>query len=119
MVALTRGDSVSFGRMRLRHRDREVELGPDHPIVTLGRAESCDLVIKHDLASRLHARLEYRKDRFLLTDQSTNGTYVCPEQGTTLFVRRDTQAIHGTGLIGLGETVTEASPDAVRFTQLS
>jgi adenylate cyclase len=106
-------------RLRLRHRDREVELGPDHPIVTLGRADSCDLVIKSELVSRLHARLEYRKDRFLLTDQSTNGTYICPEQGVPLFVRRDTQAIHGVGLIGLGETVTDDSADAVRFTQLS
>jgi class 3 adenylate cyclase len=106
-------------RLRLRYRDQEVELGPDHPIVTLGRADSCDLVIKHDLASRLHARVEYRKDRFLLTDQSTNGTYVRPQQGTTLFIRRDTQPIHGIGLIGLGEMVTEASPDAVQFTQLS
>lgn len=119
VVTRSRGGAGPSLRMRLRHRDREVELGPEHPIVTLGRAESCDLVIKHDMASRLHARLEYRKDRFLLTDQSTNGTYVCPEQGTTLFVRRDTQAIQGGGLIGLGETVTEASPDAIRFTQLS
>ncbi len=105
-------------RLRLRYRDREVELGPDHPIVTLGRADSCDLVIKNELVSRLHARLEYRKDRFLLTDQSTNGTYICPEQGTPLFVRRDTQAIQGVGLIGLGETVSDSSSDSVRFTEL-
>jgi adenylate cyclase len=105
-------------RLRLRHRDREVELGPDHPIVTLGRADSCDLVIKNELVSRLHARLEYRKDRFLLTDQSTNGTYICPERGTPLFVRRDTQAIQGVGLIGLGETVSDDSPDGIRFTEL-
>jgi adenylate cyclase len=105
-------------RLRLRYRDREVELGPDHPIVTLGRADSCDLVIKNELVSRLHARLEYRKDRFLLTDQSTNGTYICPERGTPLFVRRDTQTVQGVGLIGLGETVSDSSPDGVRFTEL-
>jgi adenylate cyclase len=105
-------------RLRLRYRDREVELGPDHPIVTLGRADSCDLVIKNELVSRLHARLEYRKDRFLLTDQSTNGTYICPERGTPLFVRRDTQTVQGVGLIGLGETVSDSSPDGVRYTEL-
>jgi hypothetical protein len=120
MVNLARGTQPGNAtRLRIRHRDREVELGPDHPIVTLGRADSCDLVVKGELVSRLHARLELRKNRALLTDQSTNGTYVRPAQGTPLFLRRDTQPIQGKGLIGLGEPATETSPDTVCFTQLS
>lgn len=120
MVARARADAAEgSARLRLEYRGNTVELGLAHPIVTLGRADSCDLVIKHELASRLHARLEYRKDRFLLTDQSTNGTYVCQERGGTLFIRRDTQSIAGNGLIGLGETADAGSADAIRFTQLS
>jgi class 3 adenylate cyclase len=106
-------------KLQLCYRNHDVALGPDHPIVTLGRSESCDLIVKNDLVSRLHARLEYRKQRFLLTDQSTNGTYVRLEAGNALYVRRDSQFIQGNGLIGLGETVTESSPDVIRFTQLS
>lgn len=115
----SREQDSTAARLRIQHRDQAVELGPEHPVVTLGRADSCDLVIKNELISRLHARVEYRKNRFLLTDQSTNGTYVCVRQGVPQFLRRDTQPIQGKGLIGLGESVTEDSPDVIRFTQLS
>ncbi len=110
---------VQAPRLLLQHRGRDVKLGPEHPIVTLGRADSCDLVVRHDLVSRLHARLEYRKGRFMLTDQSTNGTYVKPENGNTLFLRRDGHSIGGSGLIGLGTAINPESEDVIRFTQLS
>lgn len=121
MVELTKsaqGDN-NAPRLMLKHRGHQVTLGPEHPIVTLGRADSCDLVIRHDLVSRLHARLEYRKERFSLTDQSTNGTYVRPEQGKTLFLRRDGHSISGSGLISLGTAVDPETEDVIRFTQLS
>ena len=111
-------DSAS-AHLMLRYQNQEVKLGPEHPLVTLGRADSCDLIVQHDLVSRLHARLEYRKNRFQLTDQSTNGTFVRTKQGGTLFLRRDTHAITGTGLISLGTAVSEESENLIHFFQLS
>ena len=47
-----------------------------HSSITIGRAEDNDLVIKGNLISRLHARIEINRNKFVLIDQSTNGTFV-------------------------------------------
>jgi hypothetical protein len=44
---------------------------------TLGRAESCHIVVRRDDVSRLHARIEREGERFLISDaDSVNGTFV-------------------------------------------
>lgn len=46
-------------------------------IYTIGRTPSCHVVIRHPLASRLHARIERQGARYVLADAgSANGTYV-------------------------------------------
>ncbi len=45
--------------------------------VVLGRRDSCDIVLPDESVSRRHARLEPRKDGWLITDlNSSNGTFV-------------------------------------------
>ena len=48
-------------------------LDEQRPNVAIGRAEDNDLVIKGNLISRLHARIEINRNKFVLIDQSTNG----------------------------------------------
>lgn len=103
-------------RLVLQYKGKQVEVNERHPTVVMGRADQNDLVVQHGLASRLHARFEYRKGNFILTDQSINGTYVRAESGQEMFVRRDSMALQGEGLIGLGEAPKPGSPDAIRFT---
>lgn len=102
-------------RMVLRYRDQETEVNESNPSVVMGRAEENDLVIKHTLISRMHAKVEYRKGNFVLVDQSINGTYVRTSSGEELFVRRDNYPIKGTGIIALGQRLPPESPDAVSF----
>ena len=46
-------------------------------LTTLGRSESCAVVIALPVISRLHARIELQHDRYLLFDAgSANGTFV-------------------------------------------
>jgi DNA-binding winged helix-turn-helix (wHTH) protein len=46
-------------------------------IVTLGRAETCDVVIPHPTVSRVHAQIELQHNRYILSDAgSSNGTYL-------------------------------------------
>jgi Inner membrane component of T3SS, cytoplasmic domain len=53
------------------------ELPVPSPVVTLGRAAGCDVVIDDDSVSAQHARLEYDLGAWRITDlQSTNGTAV-------------------------------------------
>ena len=83
--------------------------------VTIGRADDNDLVIRGNLISRLHARVEISRNKFMVTDQSTNGTFVKKADGEEAFVRRDTIQIKGEGLIGLGKVPDESSPQTIRY----
>ena len=85
------------------------------PNVAIGRADDNDLVIRGNLISRLHARIEINRNKFVLIDQSTNGTFVQAEGGEELFVRRDSVQIKGEGLIGLGRVPERDSPLTIRF----
>ena len=90
-------------------------LDEQRPNVAIGRAEDNDLVIKGNLISRLHARIEINRNKFVLIDQSTNGTFVQAEDGEESFVRRDSLQIKGEGMIGLGRLPERESPQTIRF----
>jgi predicted component of type VI protein secretion system len=96
-------------------QDREVVLDEQHPHVAIGRAEDNDIVIRGNLISRLHARIEISRNRFTLTDQSTNGTFVQISGEEEAFVRRDSMPIKGEGLIGLGRIPDRDSPLTIHF----
>jgi class 3 adenylate cyclase len=102
-------------RMRLRYQGQEVYVDEAHANVNMGRAEENDLVVKGNLISRLHARVEISRNKFLLIDQSTNGTFVLGKDGEESFVRRDSMQIRGEGLIGLGKAPDSNSSQVIRF----
>lgn len=93
----------------------ELELGEGHPSLTLGRAEQNDIVVQQPVTSRLHARIDYRNGRFMLTDLSANGTFVQPWRGDGRFVHRDSCELAGSGQLGLGEPVAPGSPATVQY----
>jgi class 3 adenylate cyclase len=107
-----RGDGKR-ARLRLRHREQEVLVEDGHVNVTMGRAEDNDLVVKGELISRLHARIERSRDKFTLIDQSTNGTFVRTDAGEEAFIRRDSIPLKGSGAIGLGKA--PEGDEAIRF----
>src|SRR5260370_25305188 len=63
-------------RLRLRYQGQEVLVTEGRSNITMGRAEENDLVVKGNLISRLHARIQISRNQFMLIDQSTNGTFV-------------------------------------------
>lgn len=102
-------------KMALEYQGMKAECSADHNSVVMGRQEGNDLVVKHNLISRLHCKVDYRKGNFILTDQSINGTYVRTDDGEEAFVRRDAFTLKGSGCLGLGQSLTSDSIDAVRF----
>lgn len=55
--------------------EEQIRLGQD--VVTLGRSDSCTVVIPLPTVSRLHALIEVLHDRYMLSDaDSANGTFV-------------------------------------------
>jgi len=102
-------------RLRLRLQDRELVLEDARRSVTMGRADDNDLVVPGHLISRLHARIEMARNKFLLVDQSMNGTFVTSSEGKEAFVRRDTLPLQGEGMIGLGRLPEPNAPDAIHY----
>ncbi len=103
------------GRLVLTAGGTRLELGEGHPSLTIGRADQNDLVVHHPLVSRLHARIDYRNGRFMLTDLSVNGTYVVADGGGSGYVHRDSQELTGAGMLGLGEAISPDSLAGVRY----
>jgi adenylate cyclase len=101
-------------RLRLQYQGLELMISDGRSSITIGRAEENDIVIKGNLISRLHARIEFTRNKFLLIDQSTNGTFVTTKGGEESFVRRDSVQLTGEGLIGLGK-----APDATSIQNVS
>ena len=102
-------------RLLLSFRDRTVLVNDQKKSVNLGRADDNDLVVKGNLISRIHAKIEMRRGKFILIDQSTNGTFIQNVQGDERFVRRDTTELLGEGTIGLGRAETPGSTLAIHF----
>lgn len=114
-IALAGRESRRSVRLRLRTFDQEVVLDDHRPQASIGRAEDNDLVVKGNLISRLHARIETSRNKFVLIDQSTNGTFVQGSSGEEAFVRRDSMQLKGEGMIGLGRTPEHGSPQTIRY----
>jgi len=108
--------SAHHMRLRLRCQDRELLVDERHSSITIGRAEDNDVVIKGNLISRLHARIEISRSKFVLIDQSTNGTFVQSADGEESFVRRDSLQIKGRGMIGLGRLPEQGAVTTIDFT---
>ena len=109
-------DKPKVGQLTLRFRGREFVMQDGGTRgVTLGRGDDNDLTIKGNLISRLHARIELNRSRFVLIDESTNGTFILREDGEEIYVRRDSAQLSGSGVIGLGRVATPGTPLAIEF----
>ena len=102
-------------KLLLNFRDSTIEVSDKRKSVNLGRADDNDLVIKGNLISRIHAKIEMRRGKFVLVDQSTNGTFIQNVRGQETFVRRDTTELGDEGTIGLGRAEGPGSKLAVYY----
>jgi predicted phosphodiesterase len=102
-------------RMSLSFRDQTVEISDSRKSANIGRADDNDLVVKGNLISRIHAKVELRRGKFFLVDQSTNGTFLLNLHGEETFVRRDSTELQGEGTIGLGRAEKAGASLAIHF----
>lgn len=84
--------------------DKNVLHELDMPI-TIGRGAKASIPVDAPLASRVHATIDFNRGKFVLTDQSTNGTYVKLSDGKEVFLRREELPLSSSGTIALGEKV--------------
>ena len=110
------GKSLIRPRLEIICGNKHFEVSEARPTITIGRLDHNDLVVDDNRVSRFHARIEYRKDKFFIVDQSTNGTYVTNECGTTVLVQRDEMQLGDNGIIDLcNEQVSDSSLTAILY----
>jgi len=105
------GASVSSGGMGsilkgvyliLLHNLKLLELARDKPVLTIGRDSRNDLVLAGSHVSRNHCRIERQGDRVVLTDMSSNGSFVTPEGGKEQRVVNASVTLSGKGIVFFG-----------------
>jgi adenylate cyclase len=100
--------------LRLTYRGRTLERRREKDAVTIGRGEDCGLVVADENASRHHCTIERRKDKFVLVDVSTNGTYITVEGEKEVLLQHEEFVLRKRGSITLGTPLVAAS-DGVEF----
>ncbi|HZM35356.1 MAG TPA: FHA domain-containing protein [Burkholderiales bacterium] len=98
----------------LQYRKTLIVRRREGDVITLGREDANDIVLTGAAASRRHCTIERRNARFLLTDHSTNGTFIAPEKQEESAVRSATVPLAGRGAIGIGLPCAIAS-DVVTY----
>ncbi len=107
-------EPIQRAELRLRYHELQVTMGEDRPQVVLGRSKAADIPVAEALASRQHVRLEFRRGKFFIVDQSTNGTYVM-NGVKEAFLRREEMPLSGSGKISLGRSFAENPQEVVDF----
>ncbi len=106
------GTAKQEAALRVTYNGQTLEINRKRPDLMLGRSQSCDLTIHEKLASRQHVRIELRKDKFFIVDQSTNGTHVMFDDNPEELIHREERPVMGNGRISLGRELSK-NPDAV------
>ena len=115
-IKLQSPQSATTRKLNLQVGDQFVIMGEGCLTnATLGRADQNDVVVKGKLISRVHARIEMVKNRFVLVDESTNGTFVQRDDGEEFYVRRDSADLSGSGIISLGRVASRGTSLAVEY----
>jgi class 3 adenylate cyclase len=102
-------------KLLLRYHQQVLTLSEQLKSALLGRGDTCDLVIQNNLASRQHARIEYSLGKFLLTDHSSNGTFIRFADNQIIHVSRQQIVLHGSGTISPGQSFSESPTEVIEY----
>ena len=114
-----RKSAETVHELALRYRHHTVTVNRQYRSAVLGRDETCSLMVQNDLASRLHCRIELRFGKFIITDQSTNGTYIHSSDGSMVHITREETVLFGHGSISLGVAFADHPAELVEYSVIS
>ncbi|GJE62470.1 adenylate/guanylate cyclase domain-containing protein [Methylobacterium trifolii] len=98
-------DEAAATALKILRGGRRWTFDRDDAGVTLGRAADNTIVVGDQQASRRHATIERRRDKWVLVDHSTNGTFVRPVGAAEFRICREEVVLHAAGTISLGHAL--------------
>jgi adenylate cyclase len=102
-------------RLELRSADHSKIVDQAHPVATFGRQGHNDFILHNERVSRTHARIEYRSGKFILIDQSSNGTFVFTLKEKKIFLQREEAILPPNGYLNFGEELGKDAPESIHF----
>jgi class 3 adenylate cyclase len=99
----------------LRYHQQVITLSEKYKSIVLGRGDDCDLMIRNNLASRQHARIEYNFGKFLLIDHSANGTFIRFSDNQVIQLSHQQIVLHGAGTLSLGQPFSESPTEVIDY----
>ena len=115
LTAMSTRPTIRAAGLKLTHGVRELELDQNSPPITLGRDAQNDIVIADRKASRLHGRVERRRDKFVIVDQSSNGTFVTVDGEPEIMLRREELMLRGRGHVTFGHAYLDDPSEFLGF----
>ena len=106
---------VATGSLHLTHGEQQIVLEGHGARAVIGRDASCQIVLSDKKASRVHARIERRRDKYFLVDQSSNGTFVTFVGEAEIALRREEVMLRGQGCIVFGHSIAESAQETLDF----
>jgi len=100
--------------LKLYLNEQALVLNEQCPVVRIGRDATADLRVGDSRASRRHAEIELRGDKFVVVDRSSNGTYVTIDGEKEFMLSREEAVLRGRGHIALGGGCS-GNPFAISF----
>ena len=107
--------SVSTGgpRIKLTHQGKELTF---KETIYIGREAAGNHVVMADsMTSRRHAKIELRGAKFVLIDQSANGTFVTLGNNAEMRLRREEAILYGSGVIAFGHSASNPGAERLQF----
>jgi pSer/pThr/pTyr-binding forkhead associated (FHA) protein len=109
MIRVAFSEDRSPGRLQVWFGPQQFVVTPEHSTLSIGRHRENDVMIDDARVSRRHATIRLRHGKFVLRDESTNGTLVMTEDGRSIALHREDLTLQGSGRLGV---TPEAGSDA-------
>jgi adenylate cyclase len=106
--------------LKLIYRANIFVVDRTHPALQMGRGDNNGIVVISLFASRVHARVEARGEKFVLVDLSSNGTFVLPDgesdaESREIRLRQEELVLTGRGWFGMGRSAIKHGDHSVRY----
>lgn len=101
--------------IELHHAGIVLRFGANHPLISIGRDRTNNIVINDRNASRQHCQIIFQAGSFVLVDLSLNGTHIYFHDDTRLLLRKNTAPLIKGGRLGFGHAVSADGAQSFEF----
>ena len=116
LVEIERPAGEDNGHIHLTYLDTQRSFSSLEMPVHIGRADQAEFCVNDPRVSRMHARIDWRKGAFFVTDLSSFGTWVrFSGSDADVPLRRDECQLHAAGEIALCVPFNDISVPTVQF----